>query len=134
MQKLFPSDGKAYDQFSVPYVLGDHAVITSFNSTNGNAVSSGSAYAFTRSGSTWTQAQKFTASDGAAGDMFGWWVELVGEHALVSATGKDSGRGAVYVFSRSGSTWTQVQKLTASDGAAWDSFGFWTAGADTHGL
>ena len=45
----------------------------------------GSAYVFTRSGTTWTQQAKLTASDGAADDCFGDSVALSGDTALVGA-------------------------------------------------
>jgi hypothetical protein len=72
---------------------------------------------------TWTQQQKLTASDGVARDDFGWSVAVSGETAVIGAYGRGSGRGAAYVFVRSGGTWTQQQELTASDGAANDYFG-----------
>ena len=87
----------------------------------------GSAYVFTRSGTTWTQQAKLTASDGAADDYFGYSVALSGDTALVGAYWDDVGanydQGSAYVFTRSGTTWTQQAKLTASDGAAGDHFG-----------
>ena len=44
--------------------------------------------------------------------------------ALVGAYGDGAARGAAYVFTRSGTTWTEQPKLLASDGAAGDFFGF----------
>ena len=64
-----------------------------------------------------------TASDGAAHDNFGYSVAVSGSTAVVGAYGKNSSTGAAYVFMRSGSTWTQQAKLTASDGATHDNFG-----------
>src|SRR3990172_6640980 len=74
-----------------------------------------------------TQQAKLTASDGAAGDVFGERVSVDGDTALVGAmfdddSGTDS--GSAYVFVRSGTTWSQQAKLTAGDGAAGDQFGF----------
>ena len=69
------------------------------------------------------RSKKLVASDGAADDAFGWSVSLAGDRALVGAPGDDSTRGAAYVFGRSGSAWTEDQKLVANDGAAFDSFG-----------
>jgi hypothetical protein len=52
---------------------------------------------------------------------------LSGDTALVGAIGDDNGanvdQGSAYVFVRSGTTWTEQAKLTASDGAAYDQFG-----------
>ena len=46
-----------------------------------------------------------------------------GSIALVGASGTNTGTGATYVFVRSGATWTQQQKLTASDATKNDGFG-----------
>ena len=76
---------------------------------------------------TWTQIAEFTASDGAANDYFGTAVAVSGQIALVGAPNRTvSGhvdQGSVYVFTLSGSFWTQSAELTSSDGAADDDFG-----------
>ena len=82
--------------------------------------SRGAVYVFVRSGTTWAQEAKLTASDGAEDDSFGGLVALDGERALIGASGDDNRRGAAYVFVRSGTTWTEEAKLTASDGEPWD--------------
>ena len=68
-----------------------------------------------------------TASDGAVNDRFGTSVAISGDYAIVGAYNKAIGgnnqQGAAYVFMRSGSSWTQQQRLVASDGAASDLFG-----------
>ncbi len=66
--------------------------------------------------------QKLTAADGAAGDLLGFSVAIDGDTAVVGAP-QDGGRGAVYIFVRSGDSWAQTAKLTASDGAAGDFLG-----------
>ncbi|MCI0536805.1 MAG: choice-of-anchor D domain-containing protein, partial [Verrucomicrobiales bacterium] len=68
----------------------------------------------------WNQQAKNTASDGAAGDVFGWSVGLSGDTAIVGAHG--FGEGQAYIFTRSGGVWTQQQILTGIPGAGW--FGF----------
>ena len=87
----------------------------------------GSAYVFTRSGTTWSQQAKLTAADGAAWDWFGHSVALSGDTAVVGAPSDDVGaneyQGSAYVFTRSGTTWSQQAKLTAADGAREDAFG-----------
>jgi hypothetical protein len=67
--------------------------------------------------------QKLIASDGAANDGFGGSVAVDGDTAVAGAPHADGGRGAVYVFSRSGDTWTQTAMLTASDAAVDDHLG-----------
>ncbi|MBR9814373.1 hypothetical protein GYB61_11025, partial [bacterium] len=125
-QKLTASDGAADDRFGSPVALsGDTALIGApFDDDAGN--NSGSAYVFTRSGAVWSQQTNLTANDGAAGDRFGTSVALSADTALIGASLDDepgSGSGSVYVFTRSGTVWSQQQKLTANDGAASDQFG-----------
>ena len=80
---------------------------------------------FTKQDDLWVFQQKLIASDAASGDFFGISVSLSsdGNTALVGAYGKSFQTGAAYIFTRSGSTWTQQQKLLASDAATNDYFG-----------
>ena len=126
--QLTASDGAADDLFGYSVALsGDTALVGAWRDDVGANYDQGSAYVFTRSGTTWTPQGKLTASDGEAGDIFGNSVALSGDTALVGAeydhVGANSDQGSVYVFTRSGTTWTQQGKLTASDGAAGDYFG-----------
>jgi len=128
--RINASDGAASDAFGVACALnntGDYALIGA-NSDDDKGTDSGSAYVFVRSGGVWTQQQKLYASDAAAGDNFGVSVGLNSDAtiALIGAhTDNDTatGSGSVYYFTRSGTTWTQVSKLHASDAAAGDNFG-----------
>ncbi|MCB9787613.1 MAG: lamin tail domain-containing protein [Deltaproteobacteria bacterium] len=107
-------------------ISGD-TVLVGAKADDGADDASGAAYVFVRSGATWTQQARLTASDGAASDWFGGWVALDGDTAVLGATGDDdagNASGSAYVFVRSGSAWTQQAKLTASDGAAKDAFGW----------
>lgn len=120
-QKLTASDGAADDQFGISVaVSGDTAVVGAFGANS----SRGSAYVFTRSGTTWTQQQKLTAADGAAGDQFGWSVAVDGDTVVIGAHSDDGARGSAYVFKRNGTVWTQEAKLLAGDGATFDQFGY----------
>jgi hypothetical protein len=124
-QKLTASDTGAHDVFGCSVSLsGNTALIGAYRDDSYK----GSAYVFTCAGSIWTQQQKLLASDGAAGDYFGNRVSLDGNTALIGAIGDDDNgvnSGSAYVFTRTGTTWTQQQKLTASDGLAGDEFGIY---------
>jgi len=74
-----------------------------------------------------SQQAKLTAADAAANDSFGWSVAVSGSTAVVGAYGKNSNTGAAYVFTRSGSTWSQRAKLTAADAAPSAYFGYMVA-------
>src|SRR5262245_44840147 len=68
-----------------------------------------------------TQQAKLLASDGTDFDTFGSSVALSGDTALIGANRNDArgtDAGAVYVFARSGASWTQQAQLTAADGGA----------------
>lgn len=92
------------------------------------ASDAGAAYVFQFDGEAWTQQAKLTASDGGADDNFGGTsVAIDGNVAIVGAPlhdGNTSDTGAAYVFRFNGETWTQEAKLTASDAAGGDNFGF----------
>ena len=47
-----------------------------------------------------------------------------GDYALVSAKGKNTNTGAAYVYLRTGTSWAQQAKLTASDGETGDLFAY----------
>ena len=65
------------------------------------------------------QIAKLTASDGVAGDLFGHSVAVDGDTAVVGAYEDESEKGAAYVLAKDSSgAWSQVAKLTASDGDA----------------
>ena len=72
----------------------------------------------------WTQQQKLLASNPAGGDLLGWSVSVSGDTAVIGAPDKNGNQGAAYVFVRSGTSWTQLQELTALDGTAGDLFGY----------
>ena len=80
-------------------------------------------------GSSPKQLAELTASDGAVGDDFGISVAVTGNTAVVGAAfatiGSLQNVGAAYVFAKPGSgTWTQVAKLTPSNGVSYQYFGY----------
>jgi hypothetical protein len=120
-QKLTVSDGAGFGA-SVA-LSGDTALV------GAPAGGPGFAYIFTRIGTTWGQRDRLTASDGAEDDLFGYSVALSGATILVGAYRDDVGankdQGSAYVFTPDGLfNWEQQAKLTASDDAAGDNFGF----------
>ena len=122
-QTQLTSSDEAGDYFGVSVdISGDTVAVGAFFA---NSIK-GAVYVFTRSGETWSQQQKITASDGVAADFFGYRVALQNDTLVVGAHNSDpsgDSSGSVYVFTRSGGTWTEEQKLTTSDGVASDMFG-----------
>jgi hypothetical protein len=73
----------------------------------------------------WRKTSQFVASDAAAGDLFGSSIAMARDMVLVGAPGNgDAGArsGAVYLFQDAGG-FSEVRKLTASDGRAQDYLG-----------
>ena len=75
---------------------------------------------------SWTQQAKIQASDVQLNSQFGVCVSISGDRLVVGAVSDDrtaTDAGAAYIFERSGTNWTEVKKITASDAQASDSFG-----------
>ena len=127
-QKLLPSAGRFEALFGGSVsISGDTVLVGAYSDDSPPGTNAGSAYVFTRSGTTWTEQQRLLASDGGPGDQFGYAVSISGDTAVVGAVSDDTpggtNAGSAYVFVRSGAMWTEQQKLLASDGAADDGFG-----------
>ncbi len=125
--KITASDAAAGDRFGTSVSMSGGLAVIGATGV-GSAV--GAAYIFERDGAgVWNEVAILTASDGVANDVFGISVSISGYTALVGAWAHpDNGilSGAAYVFQQDhGGTdiWGEVEKLTPSDGAAFDFFG-----------
>jgi hypothetical protein len=122
--------GALFEDSAATVINGDEA--------DNTASAAGAVYVFTRSGATWTQQPYITASNTEANDRFGESIALSGDTLAVGAKEEDSAAtgiggdqadntassaGAVYVFTRSGTTWAQQAYLKASNTTALDDFG-----------
>ena len=119
--KLTASDAARGDLFGVSVSVDGDTSVVGANEDDDAGGSSGSAYVFTRAGTTWTEEAKLTASDAAGGDNFGISVAIDGNTIVVGAYSDINAGirgGSVYVFTRTGATWTEQAKLTATDAAA----------------
>ena len=83
----------------------------------------GAVYVFTLDITSYAQVATLTAWDGGSYDEFGTSVGIISGKIVVGASHQDGIRGAVYIFTGSGSSWTPDAKLTASDSAESDNFG-----------
>jgi hypothetical protein len=125
-QKLLASDGAAFDRFGISVAVNrDRALIGSWHDDDLGS-DSGSAYLYVRNGAVWSEQQKLVASDGAAGEEFGYSVALSGDTALIGAfSDNDNGvtSGSSYAFRLTGGSWVEQQKLLAKDGRVGDQYG-----------
>jgi hypothetical protein len=108
------------------------------NQSNNDAPNSGAAYVFVRSGTTWSQQAYLKASNTRLGHVFGSAVGIASNTIVVGASretsnatgvnGNDANNtlfqaGAAFVFTRTGTTWSQQAYLKASNTDAADQFG-----------
>ena len=108
------------------------------NQASNSALEAGAAYVFVRDGTAWSQQAYLKASNTDANDFFGLAVAISGDMALIGAPQEDShatgvdgdqasnaamAAGAAYLFVRSGTTWSQLSYLKASNTGSGDQFG-----------
>lgn len=124
-------DKAAQDQFGASVALssdGLRLAVGASNKTVAGLASAGKVYVYTRSGISWVLETELTASDKAAGDNFGASVSFdgIGSRLAVSAHAKDvsaADNGKVYIYTRSGTTWSEETTILAADRAVNDYFG-----------
>ena len=122
--KLTASDAAGRDYLGIAVAISGDTVVV--GADQGGSQRPGAAYVFVCSGTAWSEQAKLTASDAEDHDRFGHSVALSGDTAVVGAVSDDDAgdsSGAAYVFVRSGNTWSQQAKLTASDAAERDTLG-----------
>jgi len=120
--------------------FGEASGTTGIDTTpNEAAPFAGAVYVYVRSGSSWSQQAYVKASNTDFFDLFGTSVALNGDGSTLavgavneasSSTGIEStpnnsapGAGAVYVYTRIGTTWSQQAYVKASNTAQGDNFG-----------
>tara|TARA_Y100000385_G_scaffold130225_1_gene135547 strand:- start:2096 stop:3850 length:1755 start_codon:yes stop_codon:yes gene_type:complete len=128
--KLQASDAAASDEFGSDVALsedGTYAVVgAKYGGTGSGNDNHGSAYIFIRSGTTWTQQQEINAGDPQEGAQFGYSVDINADGTYVAIGApywNSSNYGAAYVFTRSGTTWSQQQRLQSTAPSTNDNMG-----------
>lgn len=127
-------------------ISGDTMVVGGFRedgSPNGGGldnddISSGAVYVFVYDGLFWNQQAYIKSSNSEAGDEFGRAVSISGDTMVVTSFGEDSNAntingdennnltadsGAAYVFTRTGTTWTQEAYIKPFNTGVEDRFG-----------
>lgn len=124
-------EGSAYLGWSSAIsAIGDRIISGQYGENYGSTYTdSGSVKVVFRTGTTWAQEELLRAADKHNGDYFGWSVAIndAGDIAVIGAPGSPSNgaakSGAVYIFTRSATTWAQAAKITATTPVANGSFG-----------
>jgi hypothetical protein len=140
-QKIQASDKQMNAYFGESVAIsgdGNTAIVGARQEDPGGTTDAGSAYIFTKIVSnfgfiSWSEQQKIQASDKQGSDWFGGSVAISddGNTAIVGARREDPGgttdAGATYIFTRSGTSWSEQQKIQASDKQGGDLFGGFVA-------
>lgn len=125
-QKILGGGTVGESYFGQSVALSSNGNIALVGGVNDNS-GLGAAWAFTRSGTTWTpQGSKFSGSGEIGGSGFGSSVALsaAGGTAVIGGPRDNGEIGAVWVFTSSGSAWTQQAKLTGTGEVGKGQFGF----------
>ena len=147
-QELTPSHLSGGDQFGNSVAIGRSTIVVGApHHRVGRAAFAGAAYVYVGSGGTWRKRAKLTEPTPVVNDTFGYSVAVEGGRILVGTCrsswrvgDSNSCEGVAYLFAGSGSSWTEKQALSASDGSRGGAFGYSVAlflrsrGADRRGL
>ena len=124
--KLLAGDAAQYDHFGTAVdIRGNYAIVGALDCDVNGEQNAGAAYVFKRETQGWEQKAKLTANTPGLNNQFGNAVAIDGDYAIVGEEDSDnySYTGAVYIYERSGETWSTPIKLTAEDATAGDFFG-----------
>jgi hypothetical protein len=130
MDKLTASDGSSGDELGNAIAADGNTMVIAAQGAGGKT---GAVYVYYKDQgglNNWGQVKKITASDGVAGDYFGWAVSISGDTCVIGAEGATTNApltGAAYIFERNlGGTdnWGLRKKIVASDADFFDTFGF----------
>jgi hypothetical protein len=105
---------------------GDTALIGAPLTSVEGVAGAGAAFVFTRSGGAWTQAARLVGGDPHQFGSFGAAVAIDSDRVLVGADDVIlyKNPGSAWLFKRSGGAWTRERKLTGSDSATGDIYGY----------
>src|SRR5215475_14885023 len=96
------------------------------NQDDNSANQAGAAYLFARTGSTWSQQAYIKSTMTRANVLFGYSIGISGngDTLAIGEYDADRGKGALYVLTRSGATWTHQARIQAENGEVQDSLGY----------
>jgi hypothetical protein len=119
---------QAWEAFGVEVAIdGNLIAVGAVDRDQAGQTDAGGVFVFERSGSSWSYLQQLTAPMPVAQDKFGNAIDIVGTNIAVAALRRDRGAitdaGAVYVYTRPGSTFSLAQSIQPRDGLANDLFG-----------
>jgi hypothetical protein len=100
-----------YGQENNIWIGGDRLFVGDSYDTAGSTDYGGAVYYYEYSDPSWTLTQTINSGSPQNPGLFGTGLDSDGDTLVVGAWYEDSQDGAVYILTRSGSTWTQQQRL-----------------------
>lgn len=139
-QKLVASSRYGAAKLGTSVSLFEESLVAGAPGDSTSQGATGSLYIFEKSNNSWSQIQKVTGSNLDNFAQLGHSVDHDDQYIIAGAPaeGKDSAglpssslnhAGAVYIFDKTSSLWTEVEKVVASDRQAHDSVG-WSVALD----
>ncbi|MDD5419086.1 MAG: FG-GAP repeat protein [Methanomicrobiaceae archaeon] len=127
--RVTPPDGRRNDQYGFTVAIaGDTIAVSARRADPDTIKDAGEVYVYSLTGDGVRPVARLTAGDASAGDEFGQSIAIAGDTIAVGAwkadIGENDDQGAIYLFRRAGTRWIETAKITASDGAAGDEFGY----------
>lgn len=127
--KLSASDGVEGDKFGTSVAISGNTIVVGAPTKDSRyGQNAGAIYVFTKNNNDkWEQTQELISKKLSANDNFGYSVDVAGNYIVAGAyldDDKSPDAGAIYVFSKSLTSWTEQTKLLSSDGSWGDNFGF----------
>ncbi len=126
-QHLFASDAGADDRFGSSIAIDGETLLVGATQEDQAAPNAGAGYVFARTGGVWLHQDKLVPTSSGTNPQMGRSASLDGDVAVLGAWQDAPAAmfsvGAAHVFRRSGTTWSEEQKLTASDAADFRWFG-----------
>jgi hypothetical protein len=141
VQKIQNFDREEWDRFGAAVDIDSNVLIVGAYSedeladgVSGALTNPGSAYLWERNlGGSWVFSQKIVPADRNSGDHFGWAFDLKDTLLVVGTHSDDHDEfgaadlddaGSAYIFEKNAGTWTETQKIDASDRKIYDEFGY----------
>ena len=123
--KMEPSGGKKNDHFGFTVAIsGDTIAVGARRADPDGLQDAGAAYVYTVEGDSVELVTKLTASDASELDEFGQSIAIAGDIIAVGAWKDNDRKGSIYLFRQIDGEWVEVDKITASDAAKKDEFGY----------
>ena len=140
VQKVQNFDREPWDRFGYAVAIDTNIIAISAYSedempdgVSDPLTNPGSAYIFVRdAGGTWNPAQKIVPDDRSSGDHFGYSISIDDTLMVLGCHSDDhdefggdlkTDAGSAYIFANNSGTWSQFQKIDASDRAEGDDHG-----------